>query len=52
MSMMMIMILEGADKAGRKKKRSFYGQADRKGVGSTPSALTVSKCENFDLYFH
>ena len=32
----------------KKKKRSFYVQADRKGGegGSAPSALTVSKCEN------
>ena len=32
-----------------KKKRYFYGQADRKGGrgGSAPLALTVSKCENF-----
>ena len=30
------------------KKRSFYGQADRKeGGGAAPSAPTVSKCENF-----
>ena len=40
------------------KKRIFYGQADRKGGvgewgrgGSATSALTVSKCENFD-FFH
>ena len=32
------------------KKRIFYGQADRKG-GSAPSALTVSKCENFGPIF-
>ena len=35
-----------------KKKRSFYGQADRKGWGvGGPSALTVSKCENFGPIF-
>ena len=40
------------------KKRSFYSQADRKGYGqadgkggSAPSALTVSKCENFGPIF-
>ena len=35
------------------KKRVFYGQADRKGGegGSALSALTVSKCENFDTFF-
>ena len=37
------------------KKRSFYGQADRKGwpplLRSAPSALTVSKCENFGPIF-
>ena len=32
------------------KKREFYGQADRK-VGGTAPSLTVSKCENFDLFF-
>ena len=35
------------------KKRIFYGQADRKGGGgevSATSALTVSKCENFDFF--
>ena len=32
-----------------KKKRIFYGQADCKGGASATSALTVSKCENFDL---
>ena len=37
-------------KGSRQKKRSFYGQADRKG-GSAPSALTVSKCENFGQIF-
>ena len=41
---------------GVTKKRSFYGQADRKGGeggggGSAPSALTVSKCENFGPIF-
>ena len=31
--------------------RIFYGQTDRKGVdGSATSALTVSKCENVDLF--
>ena len=37
-----------------KKKRVFNGQADRKGRegGSAPLALTVSKCENFDLFFY
>ena len=35
-----------------KKKRIFYGQADRKGGGrSATLALTVSKCENFDHFF-
>ena len=36
-----------------RKKRSFYGQADRKGGegGSAPSALAVSKCENFGPIF-
>ena len=30
----------------------FYGQADRKGGGgSATSALTLSKCENFDPFF-
>ena len=38
------------------KKRIFYGQADHKGRGgreggSGTSALTVSKCENFDQVF-
>ena len=33
------------------KKRIFYDQADRKGVWSAQSALTVSKCENFDPRF-
>ena len=33
------------------KKRYFHGQADHKGEGgSAPSALTVSKCENIDLF--
>ena len=27
---------------------SRQGQADRKGGGSAPSAMTTSKCENFD----
>ena len=27
-----------------------HSQADRKGVGSPPLALTVIKCENFDPY--
>ena len=31
------------------KTRIYYGRADRKGGRS---ALTVSKCENFDLFFH
>ena len=36
------------DKVTR-KKTIFYGQADRKGGGSSaPSALTINKCENFD----
>ena len=35
-----------AGKGGRQKKRSFYGQADRKGGG-----LIVSKCENFGPIF-
>ena len=39
-------------KGSRKTPRVFYGQADRKeGVGSVTSALTVSKCENFDFFF-
>ena len=35
------------------KKRIFYIQADRKGRwgGHPPSALTVSKFENFDPFF-
>ena len=34
-----------------KKERIFYGQADCKGErGSAPSALSVSKCENFDPF--
>ena len=37
-------------------KRSFYGQANRKrGKGGwrwAPSALTISKCENFDPFWH
>ena len=34
-------------------KMDIYGQADRKGGGggSATSALTVSKCENFDPFF-
>ena len=37
---------------GSHKKWIFYGQADCKGGGgSAPSALTVSKCENFDPFF-
>ena len=34
------------------KNRLFYGQADHKGGrgGSATSALTVSKCENFDFF--
>ena len=33
------------------KKRIFYGHADRRGKGaSATSALTVSKCENFDFF--
>ena len=31
------------------KKRVFYGQADREG-GVTAPSLTVSKCENVDLF--
>ena len=34
-----------------KKKRISYGQADRKGWGSAPLTLTISKCENFDPFF-
>ena len=35
-----------------KINRIFYGRADRKGGrGSATSALTVSKYENFDLFF-
>ena len=30
------------------KKLIFYSQAIRKGEGSAPSALTISKCENMD----
>ena len=33
-----------------KKPRVFYGQADRKGRGVTAPSLTVSKCDNFDLF--
>ena len=32
---------------GSRKKWIFYGKADRKGGGSAPSALTISKCETF-----
>ena len=36
-----------------KKQQIFYGQADRKGGRrSSPSALTISKCENFYPFFH
>ena len=35
-----------------KKNQYFYGQADHKGWGgSAPSALAVSKCENFGPIF-
>ena len=40
------------------KKRIFYGQADRKGGGGggvgggSPSGPDLSKCENFDPFFH
>ena len=34
-----------------KKKRISYGQADRKGWGSAPLTLTISKCENVDPFF-
>ena len=41
---------------GRRNPRPpwiFYGQVDRKGGGrSAPSALTISKCDNFDPFFH
>ena len=42
---------------GTRKKRSFYSQADCEAEGegggaSAPSALTVSKCENFDPFLH
>ena len=42
--------LIGRGLRGFVKKRIFYGQADRLGGGGgiAPSALTVSKCENFD----
>ena len=33
---------------GSRKKRPFYGQADRKGGGAAPLALTLSWCENLD----
>ena len=37
---------------GVKKTRIFYIQADSKGGGgSAPSALTISKRENFDSFF-
>ena len=47
------LVLTMGAKGGRKKTRSFYGQADRKGgrEGSAPSALTVSKCEHFGPIF-
>ena len=34
-----------------RKKWIFYGQADRNGGGgaSVSSALTISKCENFEI---
>ena len=40
-------------KGSRQKKRSFYGQPVKLTVrgGSPPSALTVSKCENFGPIF-
>ena len=36
------------------KKRSFHGQADRKGRGGDQPllVLAVSKCENFDPFFY
>ena len=40
----------GLSTKGSHKKRIFYGQPDRKGWGGQPSALTVSKCENFDPF--
>ena len=36
---------------GSRKKWIFYGQADRKGRWSTPLALAISKCENFEPFF-
>ena len=37
---------------GRRKKRTFYGQANRKGgEGAATSALTLRKCKNFDIFF-
>ena len=38
-----------------KSPQIFYGQAYGKGRGGggvSPSALTVSKCENFDPFLH
>ena len=35
-----------------KKTWIFSGQPGRKGGGSATSALTVSKCENFDLFHY
>ena len=32
-------------------KRIFYSQADREGGGGSASALTASKCENFDPFY-
>ena len=38
--------------ANRQNKTNILRQADRKGGGSAPSALIVSKCENLDPFFH
>ena len=46
------------DKGRRPKQNTFYGQANSKGGGGgeggglANSALTVSKCENFDPFFY
>ena len=43
------------DDKGSRKKRIFYSQTGRKGgrgEASPPSALAVSKCENFEPFLH
>ena len=38
-------------KGSRKKKRIFYGQADRKGGGVNPPWPDHSICEKFNTFF-